>query len=269
MVVDNSVEDSEHRAAKDLVSRYSTGRVRYYRNEPELSLTEKCARRLEIAETDLVAIAHGDDEVLPWYAEEFVRLAEQHPEASVLFTMARIIDKDSRYRFSFTDWFKKLIMPRGSGDIVLCGEQALRSIARGNWIFGGAVCYRKSLLGDLRWDLDHYLMTADLEFWSRVILSGKTLAGSRRPAYLYRRHSGQTTARMTAQLDRFREESRVLDVVADRASEVGWASASEVARSKHTVQLNLLFLAVKDVVCGMPARARQKLQLIRDIRRAR
>lgn len=267
MIVDNSVDEREHAAAEALAAAYPPNTLRYVRNDANLSLTEKCSRRLDFAETDLVAIAHGDDEVLPCYAQEFLDLASRHPEASVFFSAVRIIDKDSRPCFSFVDWFKRFLVPRGRGDIVLFGERALRLLARGNFITGAAVCYRKSLLGDLRWDLDNYLMTADLEFWSRVILSGSTIVGTRSPpAYSYRRHSGQTTAQLTAALDRFREESRVLGVIADRAADRGWKSAATVARSRMIVQLHLLFLASKDIAKGSIRAARQKLRLLCEIR---
>lgn len=267
IIVDNSVDEREHAAAVALAAAYPAGTLRYVRNDPKLSLTEKMSRRLDFAETDLVAIAHGDDEVMPCYAQEFLDLAARHPEASVFFTAVRIIDKDSRPCFSFVDWFKRFLVPRGRGDIVLSGEHALRSLARGNFITGAAVCYRKSLLGDLRWDLDNYLMTVDLEFWSRLILSGRTIVGTRRPPALsYRRHSGQTTALLTATLDRFREESRTMGDIADSAAAKGWRLAAATARSRTIVQLHLLFLASKDIARGSVQAARQKLRLLREIR---
>jgi glycosyltransferase involved in cell wall biosynthesis len=268
IIVDNSVDDREHAAAESLAASYPPGQLGYYRNDPKLSLHEKNSRHLDIAETDLVAIAHGDDEVLPCYAREFLDLAARHPEASVLFLGARIIDKDSRPRFSFVDWLKRFTMPSGRGDFVLSDERSLRSLLRGNWIYGGAGCYRKSLLGDVRWDLQNWLMTSDLEFWCRVILSGQTIAGTRRAGYLYRRHSGQTTAQLTANLDRFREESRFFDVIADRAAARGWRSAAAVARSKTIVRLYLLFLTAKDITRCSFRGARQKLRLLREIRQS-
>ena len=266
VIVDNSVDDAEHRAAEALVASFPQNSLRYIRHETHLSLSERFNRCLELAETDLVALVHGDDEVLPRYAQEFLALAARHPEAAVLFTGARIIDRDSHPCFSFVDWFKKFLMPRGSGDFVLSGEPALRSLLRGNWIYGGAVCYRKSLLGDLSYDRN-YLMTIDLERWCRVILSGRTIAGTRRPpAYLYRRHSEQITAQLTTSLDRFREESRTLGIIADRAAARGWTSAAAVGRARATVQLHLLFLAVRDITRGSIRRACEKLRLFQEIR---
>jgi hypothetical protein len=270
VVFDSSIDDPEHIAAEALVARYPPDQLRYIRNDPTLSLGERCNRRLDFVETDLIAMVHGDDEVLPCFAEECLGLATRHPEASVLSTAVRIIDKDSRPLFSFVDWFKKFLIPRGQGDFVLSeDENSLRSLLRGNWINGSAVCYRKSRLGDLRWDLKNHLMTADLEFWCRILLSGRTIAGTRNPpALAYRRHPAQITAVLTDNLDRFREESRTLGIIADRAAARGWKSAAAVARARTILQLHLLFLTAKDVAQGSMQRARQKLRLFRDVREA-
>lgn len=266
IIVDNSVDEAEHQAALELVASLPKNSLRYVRNDTHLSLCERFHRCLELANTELVAVVHGDDEVLPFYAEEFLSLATRHPEAAVLFTGARIIDKDSRAHFSFVDWFKQFLMPHGKNDFVLSGEAALRSLLRGNWIYGGAVCYRKRLLCDLRWD-HNYVMTIDLERWCRVILSGGTIAGMRRAAYLYRRHSEQTTAQLTATLNRFRHESTMLGILADRAEARGWRSAAAVGRARTIVQLHLLFLAAKDVTRGSVGNARAKLGLLWEIRK--
>jgi hypothetical protein len=159
-------------------------------------------------------------------------------------------------------------MPAGVGDIVLEGEPSLQSIVRGNWLNAGAVCYRKSVLGDLRWD-SRYRMTADLDLWARIIISGRSIAGSRRPAaYAYRRHAGQTTAELSASLYRFEEESLMLDLIASRAEERGWRAAAVTARSKSIVQLHLLFLAALDVLTGSLGRARKKFRLLFEIRKS-
>jgi glycosyltransferase involved in cell wall biosynthesis len=268
LVVDNSADEQGHREAAALAASYPQNRMRFVRNDDHLDACGNFNRCIDLARTDLVAVVHGDDEVLPCYAQQFAGLAARHPEAAVLFAAVRIIDQDSRPCFSFVDWFKKFLMPRGSGDFVLRDEASLRSILRGNWLNAGAVCYRKSLMGDLRWD-SRYRMTADLDLWSRVILSGRTIAGSRHPpAYAYRRHAGQTTAELNASLYRFHEESAILDVIAERAEAQGWRSAASVARSKLIVQLHLLFLACQDAVAGSRERAWRKWLLFQEVRRS-
>lgn len=267
LVVDNSVDEREHQAALALAGAYPNGRLRYVKNDVHLSACDNFNRCIDLAETDLVSTVHGDDEVLPCYAQEILGLAARHPQAAVLFTAVRVIDEGSRPCFSFVDWFKQFLVPRGSGDLVLRGERALRSFLVGNWVNGAAVCYRKTHLGDLRWDAN-YPMTCDLDLWSRIILSAREMAGTRRPpAYSYRRHAGQTTAVLSASLERFREEALALDLIADRAAARGWGSAARVARRKAILQLHVLFLMIQDAINGSFDRAIQKLLLVREIRR--
>ncbi len=266
LLVDNSTDEREHEGARALADGYPRDRLRYVKNETHLSAADNFNRCIDLAETDLISTVHGDDEVLPCYAREILGIARRHPEAAVLFTAVRIIDRKSEPCFYFADWFKQFLVPRGNGDLVLAGESSLRSILRGDWVNGAAICYRKSLLGDLRWNAA-YPMASDLELWSRVILSGRTMAGTRRPpAYSYRRHSGQTTALLSENLHRFSEESQVLETIAERAAAHGWHSAAAVARAKTILQLHLLFLTAQDLAKGSFGRARYKLSALNDIR---
>ena len=266
LLVNNSLDDRDHGPIEELVAEYPRDRLQYFRNEKHLNACENFNRCIDLAETDLVSIVHADDEVLPGYANALVGLATRHPEAAILFLAARIIDTESRPCFSFVDWVKLFLMPRGGGDLVLSDEGSLRSLVRGNWINGGTLCYRKSHLGTMRWD-PKYHMTADLDLYSRAILSGKVIAGTRRPpAYSYRRHLGQTTAELSATLYRFREESLMLSLIADRADDRGWPSAARIARGKAIVQVHLLCLLLRDAASLSLKAASEKLRLLREIR---
>jgi len=266
LLVDNSLDDRDHEPIETLAGKYPPDRLMYFRNEKHLNACENFNRCIDLAETDLVSIVHGDDEVLPCYASELVGLAARHPEAAMLFLAARIVDAESQPCFSFVDWFKLFLMPRGNGDFVLSDEASLRSIVKGNWINGGALCYRKSRLGEMRWD-PKYQMTADLDLFSRVILADKVMAGTRHPpAYSYRRHLGQTTAELSATLYRFREESLMLSIIADRAARRGWSSAAKAARKKAILQLHLSCYLLSDAARLSLKSAGEKLLLLREIR---
>ncbi len=65
----------------------------------------------------------------------------------MLFLAARIVDAESQPCFSFVDWFKMFLLPRGDGDFVLSDEASLRSIVKGNWINGGSPLLPEEPLG--------------------------------------------------------------------------------------------------------------------------
>lgn len=248
MFVDNSPDEDQRSQALQLLAAYPGDRIRYVRNERFVSATENFNRCIDLAQTDLVSTVHADDEVLPNYATEILSLAGRQPDAAILFVPVVIIGEDSARAFSFVDWYKTFLVPRGRGDLVLDDERSLRSLLRGDWVNGAAIAYRKSRLGDMRWD-PQLPMISDLDLWSRAIVSGRFMAGSRAPAaYAYRRHSAQTTAKSTANLARFYEEARVYDLIAARAASRGWKSAQSVARAKTILKLHLLFLIARDLV---------------------
>ena len=190
LLVDNSIDAKETDAARSLASKYEQ-RLRYVRNAEHLHACLNFNKCIDLAETDLVSTVHADDEVLPCYREELLRLADRHPEAAAYFMPVRIIGANSKRRFSFPDWYKTLFVPRGNSDVVLGSESALCSILRGLWINGAAICYRKSKLGDLRWDPE-WPMTSDQDLWARITyLTEPWLASSRRHCM----HIGDTRAR--------------------------------------------------------------------------
>lgn len=264
-MVDNSVDDQESDAAERLAKSCPQRRLRYIRNERHLTACENFNHCIDLADTDLVATVHGDDEVRPCYAGELTDLAARNPLAAVLFTAVTVIDDASRYKFSFVDWFKGFLTPRGTGDIVLSGEASLRSIARGDWLNGAAICYRKSRLGDLRWD-SKFPMASDLELWSRVLVSGRTMAGTRRVAYAYRRHRQQTTVQLAANHARFLEESKVLDLIARRAEDVGWSRAARTARTKTILQLHVVYTMAGEIAKGSLRGALTAAKILRELR---
>lgn len=265
LVVDNSSDEKEGELLRQLLRGLNSESIRYERNLLHLSASDNFNRILELSETDLVSTVHSDDEVKPFYAAQVLELADRNADAAAIFVQAEIIDANSHPMFSLPDAFKKVLRPPGNGDIRLSGESALRSIMRGNWIFAPSVCFRRTLLGDLRWDAT-YPQTTDLDLWARIFLTGRLMVGSRMPtSYRYRRHRSQTTAVLTHNLERFYEESKMFDLIADRATVVGWHSVTRVARSKAIISAHLSYLLALDLLSGRYKRARAKLACLRSL----
>lgn len=236
--------------------------ARIVRNPENLGMARTWNRCLDEADTDLVTIVHGDDELEQDYAAEMVRLAAAHPQASALFCGARIIGPDRRPAFSFPDLYKELLVPRHAGALVLSGDRALASLMRGNYIFCPSVCYRRSQLGQRRFD-PRYRMVLDMDLTTGLLLDGHALVGvPRRRLYRYRRHAENATQHLTRDLTRFREESAFYLDVARRAEQKGFARAASVARQRRIVKLNLLFCVVRDLRHGKLADGRRKFGLL-------
>jgi len=263
LVVDDSPAGTPPVPWPDLGGR--DPRIRYERNRDTLGMAGNWNRCLNMAETDLVALLHADDELLPNYVGLMIQAAARWPEAVALFCQEQIIDEHSRRRFSFPDAVKRLLWPRGRGPVRLEGESGIYTLLCGNIICCPTLCYRKSLLAGRRF-APSWRFALDLEFTTRLLLEGETLVGLREMAYAYRRHAGNATVRFTENLERFREEAQLLDALRGELAARGWQRAASIADKKWIIKLNLGYCMFMDVISGRPRRALDKLGLLRRLR---
>ncbi len=262
LICDDSPAGLDEAQKRELLALCGRFPGRVVKNATNLGMARTWNRCLDDADTDLVTIVHGDDELEEDYAGEMVRLAAAHPEASALFCGASIIGADQRAAFSFPDLYKELLVPRHGDALVLSGDRALASLMRGNYIFCPSVCYRRSQLHGRRFD-PRYRMVLDMDLTTGLLLDGHALVGvPRRRLYRYRRHAENATQHLTRDLTRFREESSFFLDVARRAEQVGFARAARIARQRRIVKLNLLFCVVRDLRRGQLADGRRKLGLL-------
>jgi len=258
-VVDDGAPEE---GAADVVRGFDDPRIVYLRNDPHLGMVKNWNRCLDLAETDLVTLLHGDDRLLPGYVSTLVDLARGHPEAAALFCAAEVIDGGGRPVFSLADRVKRFFVPAGAGPIVLRGSAALRALMAGNFIICPTLCFRRSVLRDRRFS-DRWKQVQDLELTARLLMDGETLIGSRSVAYAYRRHRASTTERQSESLLRFEEEFDLFDLVAARAEQLGWQPAARVARAKLIVRLHLAYRMLRDLVRLRPSQAGRKLRFLR------
>src|SRR5262249_22720250 len=237
--------------ADELVASYRDERVRYCRNGGTLGMVGNWNRCLDLARTELVTLLHADDELLPGYAGLMLDAADRYPNAAAFFCNARIIDATGAPRFSFPDWFRRLLVRRGGGPLALSGEPALRALLRGNFIMCPTLCYRKGVLGGRRFS-PRWRQVQDLDLTAGLLLAGEALVGLPAVGYAYRRHGDNATARHTANLLRFHEEAELYDELGGRAAAAGWHRAARVARRKAIVKLNLAYCSVTDLLALRP-----------------
>jgi hypothetical protein len=101
-------------------------------------------------------------------------------------------------------------------------------------------------------------MVLDLDFFTRIMLSGGTMVGVPDVAYSYRRHPLNATSAYTESLLRFEEESQLHDRVATTAKLRGWSQVARVASAKHVIKAHLLFRIVEDIARGRIGSAGRK-----------
>lgn len=246
-------------AVRGLVEEIGDPRIAWSGNPATLGMVGNWNRAFAEAGTDLVTILHGDDRLLPHYAETMLALAAERPAAAALACATELIDAAGRPTWTVADAVKRVLVPRDE-PWSLRGEPGLRALLRGDFVFCPTVAWRRSLLGPRRFEAG-WRQVQDLELLARLLLDGDEIAGTHRAAYAYRRHSRSATALQSESLLRFDEELRLYDRLAARAAARGWPAAAATARRKAIVRLHLVFRAAGDLAALRFPPATRKLRL--------
>jgi glycosyltransferase involved in cell wall biosynthesis len=239
-------DDGPEPGTRELVESFADPRIRYLKNDKNLGMAGNWNRCLDVADTDLVNLLHNDDELLPNYVELMLAAGRQFPDAAAFFCKAKVIDAAGRPSFSVVDYVKRFLEPKSDGPLVLEGRSAVAALMRGDFIMCPTVCYRRSRLPAERFRPD-WRMVLDLDFFTRILLSGGTMVGLPAVAYAYRRHPENATTAYTESLLRFEEESRLHDHIAAEADRRGWPDVARVAARKGVIKAHLLFRMAQDV----------------------
>jgi glycosyltransferase involved in cell wall biosynthesis len=261
LVVDDCGPEPE---AAELVRSYGDERISYRRNSQNRGLAGNWNVCLDAAQTDLVQIVHADDELCPNYAERMLAASRQWPEATAFFCRAQIINAQSQPVFSLPDYVKKYLAPAADVPFVLAGDEGLRSLLEGWFIFCPTLCFRRSQLGERRFD-PRWRFVIDLAFVSRLLLEGGQLVGLPDIAYRYRRHSGSQTTELSANLVRFEEERDLYQQLHGQTQEQGWRRAAEAARRRKLVKRYLAYCIAQDAVHGRFLASAAKFKLLRQL----
>ncbi|RIL05712.1 MAG: hypothetical protein DCC71_09445 [Proteobacteria bacterium] len=261
LVLDEQVEPG----AAELVRSLGDARIEHRANPRCLGMVANWNLGLDLATTELVTLLHGDDRLLPDYADVIAELADAHPRAVALACDAEIVDGAGRRAFSFPDWVKRRFVPAGE-PWRLAGEPGLAALARADFVMCPTVAWRRPVLG-LRRFAAGWKQVQDLDLLATLLLDGDEIVGTRRRAYAYRRHAASATSQQTEDMTRFEEEVAVLDRIAARAHAQGWQRAARIARGKRIVRLHLGFRAAGDLARGRVRPALAKLQYLKQTTR--
>lgn len=245
----------------ELVRGYGDPRLSYVRYDENVGLAGNWNRCLALATTDLVTLLHYDDRLRPDYVARMAAAAGRHPDAATLHSQAAIIDGNGAPTRTLADAVKRLLRPRGAGDIVLDGRSGVKALMRGDFIVCPTTCYRRSRLPAAPFD-GNWKMVLDLDLFVRLLLEGQRLVVLRDVLYEYRRHALNTSGELTKSLVRFEEESALHEEVARAADGRGWTEIAKVARAKRMIKSHLLVRIAQDCYHRRFALAREKARVL-------
>ena len=255
------VDDCGPEPADELVASLGDSRIRYVRNETNLGLAGNWNECVRNTATPLVTLVHGDDRLLPRYAELVLEAFAEHPEVAAVFTDALIINSAGAPTTTMADQIKSR-MPRPADDHELRGDADLAGLVRGNYIVCPSLCLRVAAVGAAPFDAG-LRFVPDWDLTVRVLMDGGSLWGIRTPLLEYRRHSGSQTSILTQEASRFAEEIEFLRRVEVEARRRGLPRTERTARRRVTVRGHLTVRAGLDLVRRRPG-ASAKWRLLRD-----
>lgn len=258
------VDDSQSGEAAGLVTRFGDQRIVYHRNPVAQGMVANWIFAVSLVQGPWVTLLHADDELMPHYVSTMLDLISRFRDADMIFCGAEIIDESSRKCYSLADHIKSWLIPEDSEYFSLFGESGARALARGNFIMCPTVCYRREVLLSNPWNAE-YKQVQDLELYFRYLLAGRKLAGTRKQAYRYRRHSSNATALATADLSRFTEERRLLAEYADKFASKSWREAADAASRMRIIKAHLSYQILRDLLQGRWRRLRDLLHILRTM----
>jgi glycosyltransferase involved in cell wall biosynthesis len=241
--------------AEQVVAVLGDSRIRYVRNERNLGVAANFNRCLELAAVDAeaAAVLHADDQLEPGYVAAIRAAHVAFPNATCVAPRVTVIDGDGRPTRTLADSVKHALWPRNL-PTALEGDVGLARMMRGLFFYCPSVSYRTSLLPDVRFD-ERWRQVMDLDFYSRILLSGGSIALIPDRVYRYRRHTDTMTAQNSRSLLRLEEEIAVSREVSEAARAIGWRSSARTARLRPTVRLNGLLEASRLLAQGQSRRS--------------
>ncbi len=234
LVLDDTRGGSEEVAS--LVQSAGDPRITYLRNQGEHGIGNAWNACIETAKSELLCLLHADDELEPTYLSMMLGLASAHPDASLYFCGATIIDATGKQCFSLPDRVKDFIRTKGE-PILLNGSRSIERLVIGNFIMCPTAMYRRSHIDGLRFS-DRHRFVLDLRFNLGILFKGGLIVGTQRKAYRYRRHGAQATTLLSSTGDRFEEELelfRELDITAEGR---GWRRVALAARTRPVFRIH-------------------------------
>lgn len=264
ILLDDSIDPVETQLARAMLDECPGLEIRYVRNEKNLGLGSNWNQALELAireQCGFLLILHADDRLLPDYVRRVKAEFLANPGAEAVFVRARIINEAGLSVFSFPDFIKEIIRPRGDR-IELKGAEGVGKLIPGDFVFCPTISYRVSAIGSRRFDPARK-QVLDFDWVVRSLLEGGLWVGLYDEAlFEYRRHSMNTTRLQSQDFSRFHEE---IDFYRHLSRTLGNRGEDRLARRAARmwiVRLNLGFEALKALLKFRIPRAFRALRLL-------
>ena len=169
-------DSPQNKEPEKIVKEYNDKRIKYFKNETNLGISDSRNKLLELAQGEYLAIFDHDDISLPTRLEKEVEILDKNPDIGVVSSNIKVIETNKPSRF-----------PQNNIDI------KINLVTRGCVLAHSASMIRKKVLieNQINWEKD-FSPCEDYMLFGRLI--GKTMFYCiKEVLLLYRAHNNNTS----------------------------------------------------------------------------
>lgn len=161
-----------------IVQRVGQGRIDYFCQSEFVSANENFNTAVRRSRGHWLHIPHDDDLILDGFYQAYRAFIEEHPECGIVLAPAIFINENNHWN-SISHLF-----PETNGIV----KDAHELVLQPNRLIMPTAVVKRNIYEKLG-GYSNELLSADWEFWVRVVLDGGIIGQLKRPYYCYRKHN--------------------------------------------------------------------------------
>ncbi|MFJ8470668.1 glycosyltransferase family 2 protein [Kitasatospora sp. NPDC094011] len=237
--------------ALEYIEGLGDDRIRYVRNEERLGPNGNTYKASTLAEREFVSMMGADDLLEPDYLDVVLERMKADPNAIAVQPGVKVMDSDGVLvpGLGIGDKVKRRIAAPARKAGLISGEDAVKSLLSGNWLYTPSLLYRQSALSKIpyRPDID---AVHDLAFMVDMLMDGGNLLVDEREVFRYRRHQASDSSNRVKDGKRFDEELKYYGLIAKELRAKGWNAAARSADLHLSSRLHALMVAAGRLGAG-------------------
>ncbi|MER7843166.1 glycosyltransferase [Kitasatospora sp. NPDC096077] len=237
--------------ALEYIEGLGDDRIRYVRNEERLGPNGNTYKASTLAEREFVSMMGADDLLEPDYLDVVLERMKADPNAIAVQPGVKVMDSDGVLvpGLGIGDKVKRRIAAPARKAGLISGEDAVKSLLSGNWLYTPSLLYRQSALSKIpyRPDID---AVHDLAFMVDMLMEGGNLLVDEREVFRYRRHQASDSSNRVKDGKRFDEELKYYGLIAKELRAKGWNAAARSADLHLSSRLHALMVAAGRLGAG-------------------
>jgi glycosyltransferase involved in cell wall biosynthesis len=153
------VDDCSTDNSKEVISRYSDSRIRFYENETNIGMTKNWNKCVKLSRGEFICILGADDYVHPEFLEKSVHTFRSNSRVGLVYSASEKV-KDNREKIE--------VFRMSDIDFIESGSKAFRRFAERNVVMPSSALIRKDCFESLGYFDEHLGYAPDIEMFARI-----------------------------------------------------------------------------------------------------